>query len=92
MTLLADSENKMIQAFETKCLKTFLRISYLEHMTNDWVRSKINFLEDSQEPLLATVRRRNWHSLDLSHAMTASPKSILQGTLGGGRRRRRQRK
>ena len=42
-TLLADSE-KRIQAFETKCLGKLLRISYLEQKTNDWVRSKINFL------------------------------------------------
>ena len=42
-TLLADSE-KRIQAFETKCTRRLLRISYLEHKTNDWVRSKINFL------------------------------------------------
>ena len=43
-TLLADSE-KRIQAFETKCLRKLLHISYLEeHKTNDWVRSKIKFL------------------------------------------------
>ena len=41
-TLLADSEKK-IEAFETKCLKKLLHISYLEHKTNNWVRSKINF-------------------------------------------------
>ena len=34
-TLLADSE-KRIQAFETKCLRKLLCISYLEHKTNDW--------------------------------------------------------
>ena len=39
-TLLADSEKK-IHAFQSKCLKNRLRISYLEHKTNDWVRSKI---------------------------------------------------
>ena len=52
-----DSE-KRIQAFETKCLRKLLRISYLEHKTNDWVQSKINFLVDLQEPLLAAVTRR----------------------------------
>ena len=41
-TLLADSE-KRIQAFETKCLWELLHISYLEHKTNDWMRSNINF-------------------------------------------------
>ena len=55
-TLLADSE-KRIQAFKTKCMRKLLRISYLEHKTNNWVRSKINFLVGPQEPLLATVKR-----------------------------------
>ena len=53
--LLADS-GKSIQAFETKCLKKLLRISYLVHKTNGWMRSKINFLAGPQEPLLATVK------------------------------------
>ena len=49
-TLLADSE-KRIQAFKTKCMRKLLCISYLEHTTNDRVRSKINFLVGPQEPL-----------------------------------------
>ena len=53
---LADSETR-IQAFESKCLRKLLRISYLEHKTNGLVRSKISFLLGSQEPLLATVER-----------------------------------
>ena len=39
-------------------MRKLLCISYLEHKTNDWVQSKINFLVDSQEPLLATVQGR----------------------------------
>ena len=37
------------------CTRELLHI-YLGHKTNDWVRSKINFLEDPQEPLPATVK------------------------------------
>ena len=33
-------EKKMIQAFEPKCLRKLLRLSYLEHKTNDWVRKQ----------------------------------------------------
>ena len=55
-TLLADSHKK-IQSFETKCLKKFLSISYLEHKISDWVRSKINFLVGPHEPFLTTVKR-----------------------------------
>ena len=54
-TPLADTEKKRIQAFETKCMRKLLCISYLEHKTNDWVRNKVNFLMGPQEPLLATV-------------------------------------
>ncbi len=83
---------KRIQAFETKCLRKLLRISYLEHKTNDWVRSKINFLVGPQEPLLATVKRRKlaWFGHVTRH--NSLSKTILQGTLEGGRRRGRQRK
>ena len=55
-TLLFDFE-KRIQAFKTICLRKLLRISYLEHKTNDWVWNKINFLVGPQELLLATVKR-----------------------------------
>ena len=56
-TLLADSE-KRIKISETKCLEKLLRISYLEHKTNNWMRSKINSFVGPREPLLATVKRR----------------------------------
>ena len=48
---------KRIQAFETKCLRKLLRISYLDYKTNDSAWNKIDFLV-AQEPLLATVKRR----------------------------------
>ena len=53
-TLLVDYERRT-QAFEAKCMRTLLRIFYLEHKTNGCVRSKINFLVGPQEPHLATV-------------------------------------
>ena len=37
-TLLEDDERR-IQAFEVKCLRKLLRISYREHNTIDYVRS-----------------------------------------------------
>ena len=40
--VIADSE-KRIQTFETKCLRKLLRISYLEHKTGDWMRSKTSY-------------------------------------------------
>ena len=86
------SQKKRIQAFETKCLRNLLRISYLVHKTNDWVRSKINFLVGQQEPLLATAKRRklSWFGHVTRHDSLS--KTILRGILEGGRRRSRQRK
>ena len=90
-TLDADSE-KRSQAFETKCMRKVLCISYLEHKTNNWVWSKINFLVGLQEPLLATVKRQklSWFGYVTRHDSLS--KTILQCTLEGGRRRGRQRK
>ena len=45
------------KAFGTKCPMKLLNIFYLEHKTNVWMQSKINFLVGPQEPLLATVNR-----------------------------------
>ena len=86
------TEKKRIAAFDTKCPRKFLRISYLAHKTNDWVWSKINLFMGPQEPFLATVKRRKlaWFG-NVLHRDSLS-KAILQGTLEGGRRRGRQRK
>ena len=90
-TLLADSEKKD-PGFWIKCLGKLLRNSYLEHKTNDWVRSKINFFVVSEEPLLATVKRRKpaWFGY-LTHHDSLST-TIVQGTLLDWRCRGRQRK
>ena len=86
-----DHALRKIQASETKCLRKLLRISHLEHKTNDLVRSKVNFFVGQQEPLLADVKRRKlawfWR---VAHRDSLS-KTILQGTLEGRRRRGRQR-
>ena len=90
-TLLADTERR-IQAFEMRCLRKLLRITYLERKTNEYVRDKIKSLVGPQEALLATVKRRKlqWYGHVTRH--NSLSKTILQGTLEGGRRRGRQRK
>ena len=90
-TLLADSERR-ITAFENKSFRKLLRISYKDHATNDFVRTLVEGYVGPQEPLLATVRRRKlkWFG-HVSRHDTLS-KTILQGTVEGGRRRGRQRK
>ena len=90
-TLLAETE-KRIQAFEMKCMRKLLCISYLEHKTNEFVRNKVESLVGPQEPLLTTAKGRKlaWFGHVTRHNNLY--KMILQGTVEGGRRRGRQRK
>ena len=89
--LLADAERR-IQAFETKCFRRLLRISYKDRKTNEYVRKEIEHRVGPQEPLLAKVKRRklSWFAHTTRHNTLC--KTILQGTVEGGRRRGRQRK
>ena len=68
------------------------RTSYLKHKTNDLVQSKINFIVGPWEPFLTTVKRQKvvWFRYVTRHYSLS--KTIHQGTLEGGRRRRRQRR
>jgi hypothetical protein len=90
-TLTADTERR-IQAFEHKCFRKLLHISYKEHKTNDYVRQQVTTYVGKQEPLLATVKRRKlaWYGHVSRHESLS--KTILQGTVEGKRRRGRQRK
>ena len=78
MTLLADYEKRI------KCQRKLLCISYMEHKTNDWVQSKINFRVGFHEPLLANVEC--WKLVWYGHVTRHNSlfKTTLQGTLEGG--------
>ena len=90
-TLLADTERR-IQAFESKCMRRLLGISYKEHKTNEYVWQTVESLVGPQEHLLATVKRRKlkWFGHITRHDSLC--KTIMQGTVEGGRRRGRQHK
>ena len=68
------------------------RISYKDHVTNEEVRAKIQQAIGSHEDLLTIAKRckLQWYG----HVSRSSglAKTILQGTVKGGRRRGRQRK
>ena len=72
--------------------ETSLHISHLMHKTSYSVHSKINFLVGPQKPLLTTVKRQKlaWFGHVTRHDSLS--KTILPGTLEGGRRVGRQRK
>ena len=90
-TLTADLQRR-IQAMEMRCYRRLLNISYTEHITNVEVRSRIERAIGPYEDLLTTVKRRKlkWYG----HVSRSSglSKTIMQGTVKGGRRRGGQRK
>ena len=83
---------KRVQTFETKCFRRMLGISWSDRKTNDFVRTQVISRAGPQEPLLATIKRRKltWFGQVTRH--NSLPKTILQGTLEGGRKRGRQAK
>ena len=90
-TLTADLERR-IQAMEMRCFRRLLGISYKDHITNEEVRNRIRQAIGTYEELLTTVKRRKlrWYGhVSRSSGLT---KTVLQGTVQGGRRRGRQRK
>ena len=90
-TMTAETTRR-IQTFETKCYRRLLGISWSDRKTNEFVLAKVAELAGPQEPLLATVKRRKltWFGHVTRH--NNLPKTVLQGTLEGGRKRGRQMK
>ena len=75
---------------EMRCYRKILRMSYKDHVTNEEVRTKIQQTIGPHEDLLTMVKRRKlqWYGhVSLSSGLA---KTILQGTLKGGRRQSRQ--
>ena len=87
-TLTAELQRR-IQAVEMRCYRKILHISYKDHVTIEEVRAKIQQAIGPHEDLTIVKRRKQqWHghvsrSLDLA-------KTVMQGTMKGGRRQGRQ--
>ena len=76
---------------ETMCYRKIPHISYKDHVTNEEVRVKIQQAIGPHEDLTIVKRRKlQWYG----HVSRSSglAKTILQGTVKGGRRQGRQRK
>ena len=89
-TLTAELQRRN-QAMEMRCCRKILHISYKDHVTNEEVRAKIQQAIGPHEDLAIVKRRKlQWYG----HVSPSSgrPKTILQGTVKGGRRQGRQRK
>ena len=77
---------------EMRCYRKLLRISDKDHIANEEVRAKIQQAIGPHDDLLTIVKRRKlqWYGhVSRSSGLT---KTILQGTVKGGRRQGRQRK
>ena len=79
---------RRIQAMEMRCYRKILRISYKDHVTNKGVLAKIQQAIRPHKDLLTIVKRRKlqWYA----HVSRSSglAKTILQGTVKGGKKTR----
>ena len=90
-TITADIERR-IQALEMRCFRKLLGISYRDHITNEEVKARIGNAIGPYEDLLTTVKRRKLKWCGHVTRSSGLAKTILEGTVQGGRRRDRQRK
>ena len=74
------------------CYRKILRFSYKDHVTNEEVRAKIQQAIGPHEDLLTIVKRRKWQWYGHVSHLSGLAKTILQGTVKGGRRQGGQRK
>ena len=75
-----------------RCCRKILHISYKDHVTNEEVRAKIYQATGPHEDLLTIVKRRKLQWYGHVSRSSGLAKTILQGTVKGGRRQGRQKK
>ena len=75
-----------------RCYRKILHISYNDHVTNEQVRAKTPQAIGPHEDLLTIVKRRKLQWYGHVSRSSGLSKTILQGTVKGGRRQGRQRK
>ena len=90
-TLTAELQRR-IQAMEMRCYCKILRISHKDPVTNEEVLAKIPQAIGPHEDLLTVVKRRKLQWYGHVSRSSGLAKTILQGTVKGGRRQRKERK
>ena len=75
---------------EMRCYRKILRISYKDHITNEEARAKIQQAIGPHEDLLTIVKRCKLHWYSHVSRSSGLAKTILDGTVKGGRRQGRQ--
>ena len=77
---------------EIRCYRKILRISYKDHVINEEVCVEIQQAIGSHEDLLTIVKRRKLQWYGHVSRSSGLAKTILQGTMKGGRRQGRKKK
>ena len=90
-TLTAEIE-KRTQAYEIRCYRRLLNISYQDHVTNENVCRKIQAATGKYDELLTLVKK--WKLMWFGHVSRSSglAKTIMQSTVQGKRRKCTQKK
>ena len=83
---------RRIQAMEMRCYRKILHISYKDHVINEEVCAKIQQAIGPHEDLLRIVKRRKLQWYGYVSRSSCLAKTILQGTVKGGRRQGGQRR
>ena len=92
-TLTAELETeKRTQAFEMRCYRRLLNISYKDHVTNEEVRREIQAAIGEYDELLILVKKRKLRWFGHVSRSSGLAKTILQSTVKGKRKRGRQKK
>jgi hypothetical protein len=89
---LREELEKRIQASEMRCFRRLLGISYKDHITNEEVKNRIRQAIGPYEDLLTTIKRRKLKWFGHVTRGDGLAKTVLQGTVRGGRKRGRQKK
>ena len=80
------------QAFEMRCCRRLLNISYKDHVTNEEVRRKMQAAIWEYDELLTLVKKWKLRRFGNISRSSGLPKTVLQGTAKGKRKRGIQKK
>ena len=90
--VIVDPNNRAVKKNTKHGNEVILRISYKDHVTNEDVCAKIQQAIGPHEDLLTTVKKHKLHWYGHVSRSSGLAKTILRGTVNGGRRQGRQRK
>ncbi|KAJ8362161.1 hypothetical protein AAFF_G00391040 [Aldrovandia affinis] len=90
-TLTAEIQQR-IQSLEMRCYRRLLGISYTQHITNMEIRQRISQAIGRHDDLLTIMKKRKLRWCGHITRSSGLAKTILQGTVQGGRKRGDKRK